>query len=123
MFDMGGRDETDDRVAREIYACGIPFNVVWSPYWQDMLGEINDDPKGYMGPNFEKVHTTLLWKEKLMVEKVLESVRSCWSGNGVSIISNGWIDTTNRPLVNIIVMSPSGSYFLRAIDASKENVE
>ena len=26
----------------------------------------------------------------------------------------------NRPLVNIIVMSPSGPYFLRAIDASGE---
>jgi hypothetical protein len=36
MFDMGGRDETD-KVARAIYACGIPFNVVQSPYWQDML--------------------------------------------------------------------------------------
>jgi len=35
MFDMGGRDETDNRVARAIYACGLPFNVVRSPYWQD----------------------------------------------------------------------------------------
>ena len=55
-----------------------------------------------------------------MVEKVLEPVRSCWSGNGVSISSDGWTDTSNRALVNIIVMSPSGSYFLRAIDASRE---
>jgi hypothetical protein len=63
-------------------------------------------PRVTMGPNFEKVCTTLLRKEKLIVEKVLELVRSCWSGNGVSIISDGWTDTTNRPLVNIIVMSP-----------------
>jgi len=55
-----------------------------------------------------------------MVKKILELVRSCWNGNGVSIISDGWNDTANRPLVNIIVMSPSGSYFLRAIDASGE---
>jgi hypothetical protein len=118
MFDMGGRDETDSRVARAIYACGIPFNVVWSPYWQDMLRAVNDAPKGYVGPNFEKVRTILLRKEKLMVEKILELVHSCWSGNGVSIISDGWTDTTNMLLVNIIVMSPSCPYFLKAIDAS-----
>jgi hypothetical protein len=41
MFDMGGRDEMDNRVARAIFACGIPFNVVQSPYWQDMLRAVN----------------------------------------------------------------------------------
>ena len=60
MFDMGGRDETYNRVARAIYACGIPFNVVQSPYWKDMLREANDARKGYVGPNFEKVRTILL---------------------------------------------------------------
>ena len=54
------------------------------------------------------------------MEKILAPVRSSWSGNGVSIISDGWTDTANRPLVNIIVMSPASPYFLRAIDASGE---
>ena len=54
------------------------------------------------------------------MEKILEPVRSNWSSNGVSIIFDGWTDTTNRPLMNIIVMSPVGPYFLRAIDASGE---
>jgi hypothetical protein len=59
-----------------------------------------------------------------MVDKVLELVHSCWSDNGIFVISNGWTDTANRPLVNLIVMSSSGSYLLRAIDASaEENVE
>ena len=73
-----------------------------------------------MGPKFEKVRTNLLWKDKLHMEKILAQVRPSWSGNGVSIISNGWTDTTNRPLVNIIVMSSAGPYILRAIDASIE---
>lgn len=33
MFNNQGREEVETRVARAIYACGIPFNVVWSPYW------------------------------------------------------------------------------------------
>ena len=85
-----------------------------------MLRAVNEAPRGYMGPNFEKVCTSLLRKEKLLVEKILAPVRSSWNGNGVSIISDGWTDTANRPLVNIIVMSPVGPYFLRAIDALGE---
>ena len=76
MFDIGGRDETDSRVARAICACELSFNVVRSPYWQDMLRVVNEDPRGYMGPNFEKVRTSLLQKEKLLVEKILAPVRS-----------------------------------------------
>ena len=49
MFDMGGRDETNIRVARAIYACRLPFNVVRSPYWQDMIKAVNEAPRGYKG--------------------------------------------------------------------------
>lgn len=32
MLNNQGREEAKTRVARPIYACGMPFNVVWSPY-------------------------------------------------------------------------------------------
>jgi hypothetical protein len=57
------------------------------------------------------------------VEIVLEQVRSSWICNGMPIILNGWTDTTNRTLVNIVLMSPSSSYYLRAVDASCEEKE
>jgi hypothetical protein len=60
----------DIKVARAILSCAIPINVVQSPYWQDMLREVSDAPRCYKGPNFEKVHTTHLWKERLIVESV-----------------------------------------------------
>eukprot|EP01018_Ginkgo_biloba_P029497 Gb_13878 [translate_table: standard] len=68
MMDVGRREDVDSRVVRCIYACGISFNVVRSPYWQDMVRAINDGPKGYKTPSFEKVQTTLLTKEKYLVE-------------------------------------------------------
>jgi hypothetical protein len=89
------------RVARAIFACGLPFNAVWSPYLQNMLRAINEAPRGYKGPNFEKVHPTLLWNEILIIE--------CWNrfipvGTAmVSLLSNGWTDMANNPLINIIV--------------------
>jgi hypothetical protein len=33
MLNNQGREDVESRVARAIFACGIPFNVAWSPYW------------------------------------------------------------------------------------------
>ena len=55
LVNMQGREEAESRVARAIYACGIPFNVVWSPYWQDMVRAINTAPKGFKGPSYERI--------------------------------------------------------------------
>eukprot|EP00253_Pinus_taeda_P004206 PITA_04206 len=114
------REETDSRVARCIYACGIPFNVDRSPYWQDMIRAINKAPQGYKGPNYEKVRTQLLKNEKELVEDILAPIRSSWSSSGVTIVSDGWTDTRRRPLINIIATSPKGAMFIKAEDCSGE---
>jgi hypothetical protein len=60
MFNNQKREETESRVARAIFACGIPFNVVRSPYWKDIVKVINEAPQGFKGPNYEKLRTMLL---------------------------------------------------------------
>ena len=55
LVNVQGREEADTRVARAIYACGIPFNVVRSPYWHDLVRAINTSPAGYKGSNYEKI--------------------------------------------------------------------
>jgi hypothetical protein len=65
FFDTGGRDEVDAKVARFLYACGVPFNVLRSPYWHDMVRAINQKPpQGYESPSYEKARTVLLDEEK-----------------------------------------------------------
>eukprot|EP01018_Ginkgo_biloba_P033073 Gb_05464 [translate_table: standard] len=120
MMDVGKREDVDSRVARCIYACDISFNVVHSPYWQDMVRAINDCPKGYKTPLFEKVRTTLLTKEKSLVEQSIEPIRASWQTTGVSIVSDGWTDARNKPLINVIVVCPKGSMFLNAVDCNGE---
>ena len=50
MFNNQKREKTESRVARAIFACGIPFNVVRSPYWKDMVKAINEALQGFKGP-------------------------------------------------------------------------
>jgi hypothetical protein len=101
-------------VARAIFACGISFNVVRSPYWKDMVKAIYEAPQGFKGANYEKLKTVLLQKERSLIHDILKPVRSSWTNIGVSIISDGWTDTKQRPLVNVITSSPTRAMFLRA---------
>eukprot|EP01018_Ginkgo_biloba_P019677 Gb_31487 [translate_table: standard] len=117
-MDINKREEVDNRVARCFYACNISFNVVHSPYWQDMVRTINDGPKGYKSPSFEKVRTILLTKKKSLVEQTIEPIRAFWRTIGVSIIFYGWTDARNMSLINLIVVSPKGSIFLNAVDCN-----
>jgi len=55
MIIAPGREEAKSSVARAIYARGISLNVIWSPYWQDLVRAISTTHQGFKGPNYEKV--------------------------------------------------------------------
>ena len=50
FLDEGCRNDLDSKIFRFLYACGVPFNVLRSPYWHEMVSAINDAPKGYRSP-------------------------------------------------------------------------
>lgn len=39
---------------------------------------------------------------------------------GVTLISDGWSSVANKPIINALVSSPVGSYFIEALDTSGE---
>jgi hypothetical protein len=117
-FNNQGREIADEHVTRCLYANGLAFNLVRSPCWQQMIKMINEVPKGYKSPGYEKVRTTLLALEKQSVDRQLQSIRETWTETRISIVSDGWRDQRNRPLINIIAICPQGAMFLKAIDCS-----
>jgi hypothetical protein len=64
FLDQGCRDDVDAKVYRFLYACGIPFNVLRSPYWHEMVQAINGAPKGYRSPGYDKARTVGLDREE-----------------------------------------------------------
>ena len=62
----------------------------------------------------------MLKKERLLIEDVLRPIQNSWANSKVSIISDGWTDTSRRPLINIIASTPAGAMFLKAEDCSGE---
>ena len=45
-------------------------------------------------------------------------LKQSWIYSGCSIVMDGWTNIQQRPLLNIIVTSPVGPYFLRSIECS-----
>jgi hypothetical protein len=55
-----------------------------------------------------------------LIHDILKPVCNSWTSTGVSIIFDGWTDTKQRPLINVIASSSTGAMFLRAEDCSGE---
>jgi len=61
-----------------VCAIGIPFSVLRSPQWSEMVAAINRAPMGYKWPSSEKARTTLLDASKRNVEQDLARVTNTW---------------------------------------------
>ncbi|XP_059078050.1 uncharacterized protein LOC131876626 [Cryptomeria japonica] len=125
LFDVQGREAVDAAIGRFFYANGISFNVARSPFYEEMVRAINNAPAGYKPPEYEKLRTTLVDKEKSRLEEQTAPLKRVWAQEGCSIVMDGWTDARNRPLLNIMVTCSKGPYFLKAIDCSgqEKNVE
>jgi hypothetical protein len=115
FLDQGCRDDVDAKVYMFFYACGIPFNVLRSPYWHEMVQAVNGAPKGYRIPRYDKARTLGLDRERAKIQGALGNE---WNLNGVSIVSDGWTNVKGKPLINILSVSKSGVIFLSAHDYS-----
>ncbi|XP_077228414.1 uncharacterized protein LOC143861373 [Tasmannia lanceolata] len=116
-FRAKDRDDVDHKVLRFLAANGIPFNVLRSPYFEEMIIAANCVP-GYKLPSYEKARTTLLDHEKDNVTKDLGVVREKWPEHGLSIVSDGWTNVKNKALINVLASNMFGSMFLYAHDFS-----
>jgi hypothetical protein len=108
----------DEKVVWLLYACGIPFNVLRSPYWHDLVKKIKKSPKGYESPNYEKARIMLLDREKEKIKRALTRFTDEWGEYGVSIVSDGWTNVRNQHLINVLGVSATGAVFLAAHDSS-----
>ncbi|CAL5328732.1 unnamed protein product [Camellia sinensis] len=85
-----------------------------------MVTAINNAPKGYKSPNYEKVRTNLLDKEQSKVQQSLNPLMQDWSIHGVSIVFDGWSNLKNQTLINIMAVSGGKAIFISGHDVSSK---
>ncbi|XP_052622385.1 uncharacterized protein LOC128127744 [Lactuca sativa] len=102
------------KILRGLCANGIPFNVLRNPQFIEMIQAIKKAPEGYKPPSYEKVRTSLLDQCVRDVGKELDPVKDTWLTQGVSVISDGWSNIKNEPLINVIAQNSRGATFMYA---------
>lgn len=120
-FNKKARDELDCLIARCLYANGLSFNLMRSPFFHDMIKfACENSLLGYVLPSFDATRTTMLVAEKENINELTKACRISWATTGLSLVSDGWTDITKKPLINFVAASPAGPLFLKAIDTSGE---
>ncbi|KAK9047980.1 hypothetical protein SSX86_033058 [Deinandra increscens subsp. villosa] len=120
-FGVEVRDQLDQEIARMFYTGGLPFNLARNPHYHRAFQfAANHKIDGYVPPNYNKLRTTLLQKEKENVHKKLEPIRRSWKEKGVSIVTDGWSDPNRTPLINFMAASGNGPMFIKSVNCSGE---
>jgi hypothetical protein len=104
-------DNVEAKVFKVLYACGIPFNVLRSAYSHEIVQSINNAPKGYKSPKYDKAKSMGLDRESAKTHNALGKFTNDWTKYGVSIVIDGWTNIKGRPLINILGVSTSSAVF------------
>ncbi|GLJ20489.1 hypothetical protein SUGI_0372920 [Cryptomeria japonica] len=101
----------DDAVADLFYTSAFLFNVARNPHFRNAVQKIAEFGKGYTPPGSQAIRTNLLQRSKDRVTKKLADVKATWKETGCTILSDGWSDMCQRPLINVLVSCPEGVVF------------
>nr|XP_043625897.1 uncharacterized protein LOC122597364 [Erigeron canadensis] len=110
--------DTDLVVAIWMYDSCIPMNADNSPLFPIAMSKVAYMVHGCTGPTYHAVRVSLLKDVKQSVKLIVDSYREYWSESGCTIMSDGWRDARQRPLINFLVYCPKGVSFLKSVDAS-----
>lgn len=116
MHDATYRKYVDANIGRLFFRCKMSFNIARPPLWKDAVRMINNTSQGYAPSRYEKLYTIILNEKKTQIESTVQDIKESCSAIRVSILSDGWTDITNRPLINILVYSLNEVMLLKSHD-------
>jgi hypothetical protein len=114
--------------ARVLVKKALPLDLFDDPEFRTAValtakaGSLNLLPGGVLQLCRRKKLTTKVLPE---LDKELDTtIRTKMAGiiehTGVTLMSDGWTNVQNRPILNVIASCPLGSYFIEALDTSGE---
>ena len=106
--------------ARFFYECGIPFNAVNSRQFEIAIEATAQYGSGYKPPTYHELREPLLQKVVKETDDLRKKHEDAWKQYGCTLMSDGWTDRRGHHLINFLVNSPEGTFFLESVDASSE---
>jgi len=117
-FGKQDKSKVDALWGRAFYGNGLSFRLINDPHFKAAVEATADFGENYKLPSLVSLHTTLLDKEKVLVVAEFKSFMASARSSKATITSDGWSDTQNRPLLNLLMVTPKGEKFLESVDTS-----
>lgn len=112
-------DAAEKAIATWAFATGQPLRAVDDYYLRDAFDKVVAAGPGRKHLTRKRLKEQLLPAVKKRVardqKEIVDLHRQLW---GQSIVSDGWTDANRRPLINVLLVSPDGEFFIKAIDTS-----
>jgi hypothetical protein len=111
----------DAAIARCIFANGLPLRLADDRFFREMISAVQATKSSYVPPHRQKLSAKdgLLQAEvKSLKRKQEHLIEQDKEKYGLTIVSDGFTDAVRRPLLNVVLVSPKGEYFMEAIDTS-----
>jgi hypothetical protein len=117
-FGKQDKSKVDALWGRAFYGNGLSFRLINDRHFKAAIETIADFGENYKLPSLVSLRTTLLDKGKVSVAAELKSFMVSARSNKATITNDGWSDTRNRPLLNLLMVTPKGEKFLESVDTS-----
>jgi hypothetical protein len=113
--------KVDQLWGQAFYANGLSFRLAKDPHFKAAMAATASFGESYPGPpSVDRLRTTILECEKQLCWDGLASFQESLQLIGATITSDGWFDVRRRPLLNLLVVSPKGEMFIKAVDTRGE---
>lgn len=120
MLGMDFEGDPDRAVGRYFYAHSVPHNHANSPYFKELCDAIARMPPGtFVMPSPHKLATAMLEAERDDLEKKVNIILKRFENTGCTLASNGWSDTEEDQIINVMALSDSSPVFLKSLDVGK----
>ena len=96
----------------------ISFNAANSVYYQPAIDAIASIGLGFKGPTYQELRGPLLRNNVREVNDFMVDIKNDWREYGCSVMSDGWTNQKQQPIMNFLVYCPRGTMFLKSLDTS-----
>jgi hypothetical protein len=120
-----GKSDVDRHVAvkyicKFLYDNAIAFNVVNSRSFEEMVEAIGQYGHGLKPPSYYEASDKYIKEAVNDLTDMRKKHELAWKTYGCTLMSDAWSDRKQRHLVNFLVNSPEGTFFLGSVNASSE---
>ncbi|GBG65335.1 hypothetical protein CBR_g50698 [Chara braunii] len=118
---MSKNEDTQRSINDWMTAHCIPFNMMKSEEWDNMVKALMNAHESFKYAKYEKARTTRVEVTKGRVAAMVEELRRQWPSTDSLLQLDGWTDHRSRPHINVMVSFPKGSIFWRSVCMSNRD--